>query len=231
MRSIVTLLALVGGMSAIAQTQTSSPWNPTDEEFRKIITVWTKMVDDTYQYAVNKSKITGQQIDPDVEIEPILEILARDPYFDVGREVRRHPSHRKYVERIAALRGGKLQPWNQIYIVAKGLGLLTLTGWFLAAWSKRVVRKTVPRPGASRGSFYQLILLKMSWRILLVIVIFLSLIIFSDVAMNESDLETGRKIVTGLPGFVLICCGVVLVWAWRATKSRFRLLPPADTSK
>jgi len=226
-KAAILLAPLLGASLAFGQTPSQSPWNPTDAEFRQMVTVWTKVVDDTNLHAVNKAKATGEEADPDAEIEPFLETLAHDPYFDVNREAQIHPSHRKYVERIAELRGWKLRPQNHTYEVARGLIVLTLIGWLLGASSGRVARKTSVKSGASRGSFYRLVLLKMSWRILLVVMICLTLIIMSDTVTNESDAETARKIVAVLPGLLLICCTVVLVWSWKATKSRFRPPPQA----
>jgi hypothetical protein len=104
-RLIVGCAFMVATTLALGQATQSTPWNPSDNDFKQMLGIWTKMVDDLFAAAVSRGRILEKKADPDTEIAPFLEVLARNPYFDVEHEVKIHPSHRKYILRIATLKG------------------------------------------------------------------------------------------------------------------------------
>lgn len=221
--ALIVLLALA--TLALGQSAEQSPWNPSDAEFRQMIGVWTRVVDDTYLHAVNKGRLTGEKIDPDTEIEPFLRTLARNRYFDVNRESGLHPSYLKYIHRIAALRGQPLAEPRLSYQIGLALGKygvpLIIVALLIRGWTGRISRKTSTAVGGSRQRYYGLLLLKMSWRVLILFMLSMFLVVLAHMPTAISEREAGEAGALAFILLLIVCPPVLLMSAWTQTKRRF----------
>lgn len=225
----MTLVILFTAITSFAQSQTTSPestpWHPTDRENRTLLKMWTSMIDQMRDQAINEAKRRGRTADPMAEIEPFLKTLADNPYFDPDREAAIHPGYLTYLERVAAIRGKPFAHASFPFLVGELIGKLVpflgigLWFWF---WCRRVARKSRVPAGASRGSFYARILAKMSWRVLLIVISgwLISVALMSLTNWNASEVGCTGVIVL----FLLLITSVfaVLISSWRATRDKLK---------
>jgi hypothetical protein len=149
--------------------------NATDDELRSDLRVWTSVVDQMKAAATNAAKRKGKPPPNfDDELRPIYRREANNKFFNIDREERLHPGYQHELAQIAALRGEKYaggSPEYEIgYFAARYGVLLGILIFLISRWTRRVSRKTDIRPGQSRSGYYGKLLLKMSWRVALLIV-------------------------------------------------------------
>jgi len=158
-----------------AEEDFESAKNATDDELRHDLKVWTSLVDSFKEHDVNAAKRTGEPVaDPDVTLRPLYRRLANNRFFDIAHENAIHPSYTHEISRIAALRGESYRGDDAGFRLGSAIARYVLPVGVLIVlfvrWTQRIARKTMLVPGVSRFRFCFKLLLKMSWRLALVIV-------------------------------------------------------------
>jgi hypothetical protein len=101
-------LAQAPSQTPDALTSANEDWasakNATDEDLRQDLRVWTSLIDIEKQRAANLQK-KGEQVDIDARLDPVLRRLANNRFFDIDRQSALHPSYRRELNKVAALRG------------------------------------------------------------------------------------------------------------------------------
>lgn len=153
----------------------ASAKNATEADFRTDLRVWTSMVDIEKERAANRFKKFGERVDIDTQLRPLLRRLVNNPFFNLSREEFLHPGYRRELSTIAALRGQNFPNTDPVYQLSYSLARWGIPVGFLvfiiSRWTRRVSRKLPVSIGARRSTYYVNLLLKMSWRVALLVVL------------------------------------------------------------
>lgn len=219
---------LDSGKSLFRAQAVSPTATPKDAKTLKdTVKIWTTLVDQVREHCANRSKLIGHFVDPDVELQPYLQDLAKNPYFDLKQQARLHPSYEECIRKIAALRGETFAESNPdpAYQFGEALGKygvpLTVLGFLIRAWIRRVSRKTPVAVGMSLNRYYCLLLLKMSWRVIIVFVMSMFLVLLAHLRVEISEREAGQAGAVAFLLLLIVCPTVLFVCAWTQTKRRF----------
>jgi hypothetical protein len=213
-----------------------SAQNATDDELRSDLRVWTSVVDDMKAHAINAAKREGRPPpNLDEELKPIYRRAANNKFFNIGREEGLHPGYQHELAQIAALRGEKYRggsPEYQLAYFAARYGVsLGLLIFLISRWTRRVARKTDHRADQSRAAYYGKLLLKMSWRVVLLIVLSFGLVILSHLRPGLSDSELQSAFAITFLLLILVVPAAYLLTSWSQTKRRFAMQPALATGE
>lgn len=216
--------------SVSKEEEWESAHNATDDELRNDLRVWTSVVDDMKAHAINAAKREGRPPpNLDQELKPIYRREANNKFFNIDREERFHPGYQHELAQIAALRGEKYaggSPEYQLTYFAARYGLtLGLLIFLISRWTRRVARKTDLRAGQSRAAYYGKLLLKMSWRVALLIILSIGLVILSHLRPGLSDSELQNAFTITFLLLILVVPAAYLLTSWSQTKRIFAMQP------
>ncbi len=207
-----------------------SAQNATDDELRSDLRVWTSVVGDMKAHAINAAKREGRPPpNLDDELKPIYRREANNKFFNIGREERLHPGYQHELAQIAAARGEKYDGGSPVYqltyfTVRYGVSLGILI-FLISRWTRRVARKTNLRAGQSRSAYYGKLLLKMSWRVALLIGLSIGVVILSHLRPGLSDSELQNAFTITFLLLILVVPAAYLLTSWSQTKRMFAVQP------
>ena len=204
--------------------------NASDGELRDDLRVWTSLVDTVKAHAINAAKRAGKPPpDLDAELKGVYRRLANNKFFSIDREERFHPGYQHELAQVAALRGEKYAGGSPVYqlsyFLARYAILLGILMFAISRWTRRVSRKTNVRVGQSRSAYYGKLLLKMSWRVALIILVSIGLFILSHLRPGLSDQEMQNAVLITFLFLFLVVPGAYLFTSWSQTKRRFATQP------
>ena len=170
-------------------------------------------------------KKSGERVDLDKRQSPLLRRLAKNPFFNIDREEALHPGYRHELGIIAALRGqtfrGSSPTYQLGYIIARNGLPLALIIFVIGRWTRRVSRRSPPKPGVSRSGYYAKLLLKMTWRTALVGCAALIIVVVIHVQTIFSQDEFTTAVLSAIGLLVISLPVAMLITSWSQTKRRF----------
>src|SRR5262249_40467370 len=157
----------------------------------------------------------------DVELKPLYRNLANNKFFNIDREERLHPSFQHELAQVASTRGEKYAGGEAMYQLGYfatrwGLPLLILALAILG-WTRRIARKTPISDNQSRSGYTANLLLKMSWRVGLLVIISLALVAFKHLSPALSDEELQSAIGITFLFLFLVVPATYFVSVWWQT--------------
>jgi hypothetical protein len=208
-----------------SEEEFESAKNATDAELRSDLRIWTRIIDTERKRAANHFKKSGERVDLDARLKPYLRRWANNRFFDIDREHAFHPGYSHELSMIAALRGQTFRGEDPVYQVVYSIGRygipIAFIVFIVSRWTRRISRKNPPRPGVARSAYYAKLLLKMSWRVALLVVLANVIALAIHLRNIYSDDELARAAeMTALLTFVVLPVAA-LITIWSQAKRRF----------
>src|SRR6202040_1806313 len=100
----------------------------------------------------------------------------------------------------------------------------------IRSWTRRVARRTSVIPGTSRGQYYSWLLLKMSWRVAIILVVAMFVAMLSQMSPAISPEQAGQAGAVALLLLLLVCPPAFFITSWTQTKRRFAKQTAAGTA-
>jgi hypothetical protein len=197
----------------------------TEADFRADLGVWTSMVDIEKTRAANRLKKFGENVDIDAELSPLLRRLANNRFFNLHREEFLHPGYARELSAIAKLRGENYPTTAAVYqftytLARLGIPLAILI-FIISRWTRRVARNLPVAIGERRSAYYLKLLLKMSWRVGLLVVLANVIVLVLHLRNVYSDNELKKAAeTTSFLTFVVLPVGA-LIAIWPKAKRRY----------
>ena len=219
------MLSLLIIFAAAVITPEPTPDNVKDREsLQELVRIWADIADRDIALA------DQTKTDPRPKLNKLLKLLAANPYFDLTKEAKLHPRHTEFVKLVARLRGVEMPKPDPISQLGETIGFVAiptaLVIWWLRVWNRRAARKA-KTVATAKGAYYRSLLLRMSWRYMVVFGILLFVIGVNDVSRYATPEQIERHVaffwLLALAGI-----GVVLVHSWTLTKKRFSQQPPSE---
>ena len=140
-------------------------------------------------------------------------------------------SRRTYLDGNDRLDRGARDPLYQVSYAIGFYGLpLALLAFIVSRWTRRVSRKTAVGARTSKARFYALMLLKMSWRVPILVVLSFALVLLAHTGPAVSEKEITEAIETTMALFLVFLPPIVLLTSWTQTRRKFSQ-PTSTTSE
>jgi len=118
-----------------------------------------------------------------------------------------------------------IDPDSASYRLGVGIGgcaiCLGIVGVAIWAWTRRVSSRMALRSHATRSEYYRVLLTKMSWRLLIIFLIAMTIVILSQNSPAVSREQAGQAGAIAMVLLLLFCLPVMFATSWTRTKRKF----------